>query len=123
MENDQIFTYRYSARQNQEVENIRKKYLPQEVSKINQLRQLDRRVQTAGLMQSLTVGIIGCLIFGLGMCFGLNVFGGGAVFATFLCPLGLAVMLPAYPLFRHISKKTKEKLTPQILKLTDEILQ
>ena len=39
MENNS-FEYTYSAQQQQEVERIRKKYLPKEESKMDQLRKL-----------------------------------------------------------------------------------
>lgn len=122
MENSNVFSYRYSAAQNREVESIRKKYMPREVSKLETLKALDNRVQNAGILQSLSVGIIGCLIFGIGMCFGLDVFAGADWLSVLFCLIGTAVMLPAYPLYRHISKKTRAKLTPEILKLTDELM-
>ena len=43
MENkEETFEYTYSAKQQQEIENIRKKYLPKEEDKMEQLRRLDR---------------------------------------------------------------------------------
>ena len=73
MEQSNVFSYQYSAKQNQEVEHIRRKYLPKEENKMETLRRLDTRVQTAGMIPSLCIGVIGCLIFGIGMCFGLDV--------------------------------------------------
>ena len=122
MENNQVFTYRYSAAQNREVERIRKKYLPQEESKIDLLRRLDRRVQSAGMIEGLTVGIIGCLIFGIGMCFGLDVLRGADWLAILFGAVGAVIMLPAYPIYRRIARKIKEALTPEILRLSDEIM-
>ena len=121
MENN-TFSYNYSAAQNREVEHIRKKYLPKEVSKLELLRSLDRRVQSAGMMSSLCIGIIGCLIFGIGMCFGLDVFNGSDLISVLLCGLGTLVMIPAYPIYRYISNKTKAELTPEILRLSEEII-
>ena len=121
-DNKQVFSYRYSAASNQEVINIRKKYLPKEVSKIEQLKELDRRVQSAGVIPALTTGIIGALIFGIGMCFGLDVFGGADWLSVLFCVIGAIVMIPAYPTFRHTSRKVKRELTPEILKLSDEIM-
>ena len=40
MENNHSFEYTYSAQQQKEVEAIRKKYLPQEETKMEQLRRL-----------------------------------------------------------------------------------
>ena len=122
MEQKNVFTYRYSAPQNKEVESIRSKYLPRQESKLERLRRLDRRVQSAGMIPSLSLGIVGCLIFGVGLCFGLGVFGGAAWLAVLLCIIGAAVMLPAYPLYLHIAKKTKEQLTPEILRLSEELI-
>lgn len=73
MESNNVFTYQYSAAQNREVEYIRKKYLTREESKIEVLRRLDNRVQSAGIIPSLCLGVIGALIFGIGVCFGLDV--------------------------------------------------
>lgn len=122
MENNQVFNYQYSANQNKEVEHIRKKYLPKEENKIDTLRKLDSCVQMAGIVESLTIGVIGALVFGIGMCFGLDVFSGADWLSVLFCVVGTAIMLPAYPIYKFISAKTREKLTPEILKLADELM-
>lgn len=122
MEPNQVFTYQYSAKQNKEVERIRSKYMPKEENKLDRLRRLDNRVQTAGVIQGLTLGIVGCLIFGIGMCFGLDVFVGAEWLSVLFCAVGAITMLLSYPLYRRIATKTKEKLTPEILRLSDEII-
>ena len=73
---NEIFTYQYSAKQNKEVECIRNKYIPREENKLDRLKRLDAKVQSAGMIESLSIGIIGCLIFGIGICFGLDVLAG-----------------------------------------------
>lgn len=121
MEN-KSFTYNYSAARNKEVENIRKKYMPHEESKIETLRRLDNRVQTAGMLEGISLGIIGALVFGIGMCFFLEVFAGAAWFTAILMICGTLLMIPAYPIYRRIARKTKAKLTPEILRLSEEII-
>lgn len=116
------FSYLYSAKRNREVESIRKRYLPKEESKLERLKALDYRVQTAGMIQALSIGAVGCLIFGIGMCFGLDVFMGADWLAIMFCAIGAAVMIPAYPIYRQISRRTREKLVPQILSLSEEII-
>ena len=118
---NRIFTYTYSASANKEVQEIRKKYIPKEESKLDVLKRLDRTVQTAGTLEGLIAGILGMIIFGVGMCAGLNAIGGGMVLAAILGILGVLLMIPAYPLYRAISNKAKAKYVPQILQLTDEI--
>lgn len=120
MENN-TFTYNYSATQKREVEEIRKKYVPHEMDKMERLRRLDGKVQGAGMIESLCLGIIGLLIFGVAMCFGLRVFGTVWWPAIPIGILGLAVMLPAYPLYKHLYNKKKAELTPEILRLIDEL--
>ena len=123
MESTGVFTYQYSAKQSKEIRRIREKYLPREESKLERLRRLDGRVQSAGMVPALCLGIVGCLTFGLGMCFGLGVFAGGPWLAALLCVPGAAAAVSAYPVLRYIAAKTKARLAPEILRLTDEIAQ
>lgn len=122
MENNKVFTYQYLAKQNKEVEHIRRKYLPKEEDKMETLRKLDARVQMAGTVPSLCIGIIGCLIFGIGMCFGLDVFAGATWLSVLFMIIGTMIMIPAYPIYRKIAQRTKAELTPDILRLSDEII-
>ena len=121
MENT-TFNYTYSAARNKEVESIRRKYMPHEESKLERLKKLDLRVQMAGTVESLWFGIVGVLVFGLGMCFFLDVFAGAAWLTALLMVLGAVIMIPAYPIYRRIARKTKAELTPEILRLSEEIM-
>ena len=121
MENN-TFTYNYSAVRNKEVESIRRKYLPEEESKLETLKRLDYKVQSAGMIESLCIGIIGALVFGIGMCFFLEVFAGVAWLTALIMIIGTLLMIPAYPIYRRIAHRTKEKLTPEILRLSEEIM-
>jgi len=102
------FHYTYSAPVNKEVEQIRKKYLPQEVDKLSELKKLDAKVQMAGTTESLVVGLVGCLIFGVAMCMGLGAIGGTMTLAVIIGIIGVAIMLPAYPIYRKAARKAKE---------------
>ena len=116
------FSYNYSATRNKEVESIRRKYMPEEENKLEKLKRLDLRVQTAGTVESLCFGIVGALVFGIGMCFFLDVFVGTAWLTALLMLLGAIIMIPAYPIYRRIARKTKAELTPEILRLSEEII-
>lgn len=122
MEN--TFSYQYSAKENAEVQAIRKKYLPKSESKLEELKRLDGVVQASGMIESLCAGIGGLLIFGLGMCLAMQVIGSGLVMMVIgilIGIVGMAGMLVAYPLYRKVFKRTKEKYTPRILELTAEL--
>ena len=121
MENN-TFSYNYSATRNNEVEKIRRKYMPEEESKLEKLKRLDLSVQMAGTIESLCLGIIGVLVFGLGMCFFLGVFEGATWLTVLLMVLGTVIMIPAYPIYRRIARRTKAALTPEILRLSEELM-
>ena len=121
MENT-TFNYTYSAARTKEVESIRRKYMPHEESKLERLKKLDLQVQMAGTLESLCFGIVGALVFGIGMCFFLDVFAGAAWITALLMVLGSVIMIPAYPIYRRIARKTKKELTPEILRLSEEII-
>lgn len=124
MEKEISFSYSYSAKENKEVQEIRKKYLPQGESKMDELKRLDSTVQTSGIMESLCTGISGALIFGLGLCLAMQVIGNGGfllILGMLLVILGTVVMIAAYPVYRKIFRKTKAKFTPRILELTNEL--
>ena len=121
MENN-TFSYNYSAARNKEVESIRRKYMPREESKLERLKKLDGRVQMAGTIESLCFGIVGALVFGIGMCFFLDVFTGAAWLSALFMIIGSRIMIPAYPIYRRIASRTKAELTPEILRLSEEII-
>ena len=61
------FSYTYSAKEQEEINRIRKKYMAEE-NKMEQLRRLDAGVTEKATAVSIIVGIAGALIMGIGMC-------------------------------------------------------
>ena len=121
------FEYTYSAQQQKEVEEIRKKYLPREETKMEQLRKLHAIPTQKAQAASLAVGVIGALILGTGMSLCMTelsgFLGGTAMFIGI--PVGIAGMVLvalAYPLYNRVLKKQREKIAPEILHLSDELL-
>lgn len=124
MNQDITFTYSYSAKEHKEVQEIRNNYLPREESKFEALKRLDHTVQTSGTAESLCVGIGGALVFGLGLCLAMQVIGGGVLtmaLGVLLGTIGMAGAMAAYPIYRKVFGETKEKLTPRILELSEEL--
>ena len=126
MENNS-FEYTYSAQRQQEVEEIRKAYLPKEEDKMEQLRRLHAIPTQKAQEASLAVGIIGALIMGTGMSLAMTEI--GAALGSLAMVLGIAVGLVgmvlvalAYPLYNRVLRKEREKIAPEILRLSDELL-
>lgn len=121
MKQDNAFSYTYSAAENQEVLNIRKKYLPQQETKLEELKRLDNLVQASGVAAALCVGIGSCLIFGLGLCLAMKVIGNIMWLGILLGLIGAAGMGFAYPVYRKIFIQAKTEYAPRILELTAEL--
>ncbi len=119
--NKETFEYTYSAKQQQEIESIRKKYLPKEEDKMERIRKLDREAERPGMIASLATGVIGALILGIGMCctmvWGESLF----VLGIFVGVIGSALIAAAYPLYKKVTRVQREKVAEQILALTNEL--
>ncbi|MBQ3193823.1 MAG: hypothetical protein IJB59_09680 [Oscillospiraceae bacterium] len=121
MAETEIFEYTYSAPRQREIQRIRAKYLPREVTRLDQLRALDAGVTRRGTAVSLAHGILYALVLGLGMSCCL-VWAGSLFFPGIVIGcIGLAGVAATYPLYNHIVKQDREKIAPEILRLTDEI--
>ena len=119
--NEKAFSYTYSATCNQEVLNIRKKYLPREETKLEELKRLDSLVQNSGVTESLCAGMVGCLIFGLGLCLAMEVIGQMIWLGVILGFVGAVGMLVAFLVYRRFFNKAKAQHTPRILELAAEL--
>lgn len=122
------FEYTYSAERQQEIEAIRKKYLPKEEDKMEQLRKLHAVPTQKAQAASLAVGIIGTLILGIGMSFCMTDI--GAALGSLAMILGVIVGLAgvilvalAYPIYSKTLQIERKKIAPEILQLTEDLLQ
>lgn len=122
MENNENFSYTYSAKEQEEIKKIREKYVSRESDKMERLRSLDRRVTNKGTLISVTVGVMGALVLGVGMCCTMLWADRFFVMGVIVGIIGIAVLSAAYPLYTHITKKEREKIAPEIIRLTDELM-
>jgi len=121
MENKETFSYTYSAKEQEEIKKIREKYVPKEFNKMEQLRRLDASVTQKGTVISLVVGIVGALILGTGMSMCM-VWTELFVLGIIAGVIGIGVVSAAYPLYSYVTKKEREKIAPEIIRLTDELM-
>lgn len=120
------FSFTYSAptsEERKEIENIRNSYLTTCSSsgdKLQQLRKLDRKVKTLPNIISLAFGIVGILIFGLGLSMILE--WRLLTFGIIVSIIGIVPIIFAYPIHKFLTKLLKNKYSTQILKLSEELL-
>ena len=128
MENN-TYIYQYSAQKNKEIENIRKKYLPQEISKIERLRELDAKVKRPANVFAYVFGSISAIIMGCGMSLvmtdiadsiglGVDPMKAGIVIGV----AGMILALLNYPMYKGILNSRKKKYGPRILELSEKIM-
>ncbi len=115
------FEYTYSAEQQEEVESIRKKYLPQQEDKMETLRRLDRAAERPGTIAAIILGVVGTLIMGFGMCCTMVWAEQLFVLGIVVGIIGMAVVGIAYPMYKRITKSQRAKVAEQILALTSEL--
>lgn len=131
MENrdNEAFNYTYSAEQQEEVKAIRKKYAaPDErEDKLARLRRLDAGVTTKAMVRAVAVGIVGALMLGCGMSILMTelseLFGALAMPVGIVAGIiGIALVCAAYPIYNRVARKERERIAPEILRLTDELM-
>ena len=121
------FEYTYSAERQQEIEAIRKKYLPKEEDKMEQLRRLHSIPTQKAQAASIAIGVLGTLILGTGMSLCMTDLGaalGHLAMVTGILAgvLGLIMIALAYPLYNAVLRKERQRIAPEVLRLSEELL-
>ncbi len=124
------FEYTYSAKEQEEIKKIRQKYQPQQTDKLEQLRKLDAGVISKATAWSMVAGIIGILIMGSGMSLAMTNIGESIglsgnvalIVGIIIGVIGMTLAGFAYPVYSRIVKTESEKIAPEILRLTDELI-
>ena len=128
MENKEGFQFTYSAAQRQEVETIRKKYLPRQEDTLSRLRRLHQIPTQKAQAAALAAGTLGALIMGTGMSLVMTELGAALGGLSMVIGIGsglagLVLVALAYPVYNRVLKTQRERIAPEILRLSDELLQ
>ena len=121
------FEYTYSAQRQQEVEKIRKAYLPKEEDKMEQLRRLHSIPTQKAQSAAIAVGVIGALILGSGMSLCMTELGAALgnlaiIMGVMIGLVGMILVALAYPIYNRTLKNERERIAPEMLRMTDELL-
>ena len=137
MENQQEqsgFKLTYSAKEQAELKKIREKYVPRQMSgeedKLARLRKLDKSVTHKAQAVSLTIGILGVLILGIGMSLILTDLGQNLgldhtltmILGTCIGVVGMIPTALAYPVYQLVMKLERKKAASEVIRLTDELI-
>ena len=122
---DNQFNFKYTApsqEERKEIDSIRRQYISQEKTetKLERLRRLDGLVKNTAIIWSLVLGVVGTLVFGLGLTMILEWsiwFWGVALMVVGSVPTAIA-----YPVYKFALNKGKAKYGEEILRLSEELL-
>jgi len=105
-------------------ESIAKDYAPKSSSKIAALKKLDAKAKLPATIFAYTCGVISALVFGTGMCLGMQVIGSGIagmVIGILLGIVGMAGCAVNYPVYKKMLEKGKAKYAYDIVELARQI--
>lgn len=129
------FCYHYSAKDLAELKRIREKYVadtkPIEPDTMEQIRRLDSSVTKEATVVALIFGIVGILIMGFGMSLVMSELKEmlrshkdmALLIGIMIGFVGMIGVFVAYPLYQHVAEKERKRIAPEILRLTDELME
>lgn len=115
--------------QDKYIARVRDRYVPRERTKLDDLKELDKRVKLFPSVFAYIFGSIAALILGVGMCLAMKVIGASLMSNTALMVAGviigcagIALCIANYFIYNAILKARKSKYGSQIIAISNELL-
>ena len=94
---------------------------------MEQLRRLHNSATKKAQAWSIALGSVGALIMGIGMSLAMSDFGDALgtyamMLGIIIGVIGMVLIALAYPIYNRVIRKQRERIAPEILRLTDELL-
>lgn len=103
-------------------EQIRERYTEKRRTKLDELKELDRKVKRPAEIFAYCFGIAGALVLGTGMCLAMKAAASWVPLGIVVGCVGIAMTVANYFIYKAIIKSGKRKYAKQILALSDELL-
>lgn len=113
---DEKYSYRFSKRDEEELKNLKDKYIAREKTPLEQVREIESEVNKEASIPSFPFGIIGSIILGLGMCFTMvwtRFFALGIVIGV----VGIAILAVNYPLYLRRLQNLRKAQADKVAKI------
>ena len=110
------------------VEKIRTKYVEKKDGSLDELRKLDKKVKAPAEVFAYIFGSISALIMGAGMSLVMTDLGAllSGMLSLFIGiavgVVGIVGVALAYPIYKAITKKERERIAPEVLRISEELL-
>ena len=110
------------------VQKIRTQYTEKQHTELDALKELDAKVKKPANAFAYTYGAISSIIMGAGMSLVMTDIGATLGLTSTLVPgivigiVGMGLALSTYPIYKKLLNSRKKKYAPEILKLSDKIM-
>ncbi|MBQ7321516.1 MAG: dihydropteridine reductase [Clostridia bacterium] len=109
-------------------QKIRTQYMEKQSTELDALRALDAKVKRPATVFGYIFGSVSAIVMGAGMSLVMTDIGATLGLASTLVPgiavgvVGMGMALLTYPIYRAILNRRKKKFAPQILRLSEKIM-
>ena len=107
--------------ENNYVQKIKNQYTTKQQTKIDQLKQLDKKVKKPARVFAYVFGTIGALVLGTGMCLAMKVIGDMMLAGVGIGLVGIGMVSCNYSMYKAVLDSRKSKYSNQIFALTNQI--
>ena len=107
--------------ENNYVQKIKNQYTTKQQTKIDQLKQLDKKVKKPARVFAYVFGTIGALVLGTGMCLAMKVIGDMMLAGVGIGLVGIGMVSCNYSMYKAVLDSRKSKYSNQILARTNQI--
>lgn len=127
---NEVFKMTYSAKERDEIAKIRQKYASREPDKMERVRMLDASASKKALRVFLVLAICGALVMGFGMSLAMTELGESLkleevqsmIVGIAIGVVGIILIALSYPISNKVLRHERQKIAPEILRLTDELM-
>lgn len=105
------------------VEKIRSGYEEKKPTKLDELRELDRRAKRPAQVLAYILGSVGALVLGTGMCLAMpGVIEGYMPLGIGIGLVGILIMSVNYHIYKAHLKSRRSKVSSDVIRLSNEIV-
>ena len=110
------------------VQKIRTQYTEKQHTELDELKALDAKVKKPANVFAYTYGSVAAVVMGTGMSLVMTDIGAAIGLASAMVPgiaigvIGLGMALSTYPIYKKILSNRKKAYAPEILKLSEKIM-
>ena len=110
------------------VQKIRTQYTEKQHTELDALKELDVKVKRPANVFAYTYGSVSAIVMGTGMSLVMTEIGAVIGLANAMIPgivigvVGMGMALSTYPIYKRMLNARKKKYAPEILKLSDKIM-